>query len=322
MLDPPNSVFSAFAFVGFVMSVIPVYWHVGAGNVGTSLYMFWSALGCLNMFINSRIWNGNVKNSAPVWCDISTRVILAGNVAMPATVLCITRQLYMVTGLISGTLVNKRREVYIDLAVGLGIPILEVLLSCIVQDHRFDLLEDVGCWYAIANTPPAYPLLYTWPIVIGLVSSAFGISALYRFFLHRRELRSLLTNSKHSDGRYIRLTILVSAHTLIILPLATYNLYNDAKTMLPWTGWQRIHADVSAVSVYPAAVWKRDFLIRFYYEVSRWSTVLCAYLFFALFGTFSQEALEHYRRAYRFARPPLSRTSQVEDFLETLLRVP
>ena len=32
--------------------------------------MAWAGLGCLNAFINSVVWNGNVENVAPVWCDI------------------------------------------------------------------------------------------------------------------------------------------------------------------------------------------------------------------------------------------------------------
>jgi hypothetical protein len=32
--------------------------------------MTWTALASLNFFINSIIWNGNVVNWAPVWCDI------------------------------------------------------------------------------------------------------------------------------------------------------------------------------------------------------------------------------------------------------------
>jgi hypothetical protein len=32
--------------------------------------MAWAGLGCLNVFINSIVWNGTVANLAPVWCDI------------------------------------------------------------------------------------------------------------------------------------------------------------------------------------------------------------------------------------------------------------
>ena len=34
------------------------------------MYMIWTALGCLVHFVDSIVWNGNVVNWAPVWCDI------------------------------------------------------------------------------------------------------------------------------------------------------------------------------------------------------------------------------------------------------------
>jgi pheromone a factor receptor len=32
--------------------------------------MIWTAIGCLNLFINSIVWHHNAINWAPAWCDI------------------------------------------------------------------------------------------------------------------------------------------------------------------------------------------------------------------------------------------------------------
>lgn len=34
------------------------------------MYMFWTALGCLNQMISSVLWNGSTGDRAPIWCDI------------------------------------------------------------------------------------------------------------------------------------------------------------------------------------------------------------------------------------------------------------
>ena len=34
------------------------------------MYMFWTGLGCLVQFINSIVWNKNIIDRAPVYCDI------------------------------------------------------------------------------------------------------------------------------------------------------------------------------------------------------------------------------------------------------------
>jgi hypothetical protein len=44
----------------------------------------------------------------------------------------------------------------------------------IVQGHRFDILEDIGCQPTTYNTLPAYFLYYAWPIGIGAVSFVYS----------------------------------------------------------------------------------------------------------------------------------------------------
>lgn len=86
MAAPPNWIFSTLAFIGFLMCMIPLPWHLegkfilikhharsdllSAWNTGTCLYMIWTGLACLNQFINSVVWNSDTINKAPVWCDI------------------------------------------------------------------------------------------------------------------------------------------------------------------------------------------------------------------------------------------------------------
>ena len=88
MYPPPNELYTAFSFIGFVLCAIPLYWHLegtwdylrdcstqfqdygAAWNTGTCLYMIWAGLGCLIQCVNSIVWNKNTINRAPVYCDI------------------------------------------------------------------------------------------------------------------------------------------------------------------------------------------------------------------------------------------------------------
>lgn len=69
-MSVPNEVYSAFLFLSFLATTIPLPWHLQAWNTGTVLYMVWTAIGSLNQFINSIVWNGNAINHNPIWCDI------------------------------------------------------------------------------------------------------------------------------------------------------------------------------------------------------------------------------------------------------------
>jgi pheromone a factor receptor len=112
--------------------------------------MIWVGLGCLMQCINSIVWNKNVIDRAPVYCDIckslnesslelenplilrhptATRIQVALNVAIPACSLCINRRLYKIATMraVVFTSSEKRRAVIYDLVIGIGIPILQVI---------------------------------------------------------------------------------------------------------------------------------------------------------------------------------------------------
>jgi hypothetical protein len=97
----------------------------------------------------------------------------------------------------------------VDLLITVGIPVLEIGLGkhdlvlifsprmqsnsvpfyaseYIVAGNRFNIIEDFGCITATCNTPLAYVLVYSWPVVIGLISAGYGCKLVPAF--HRFEL--------------------------------------------------------------------------------------------------------------------------------------
>ena len=101
-----------------------------------------------------------------------------------------------------------------------------------------------------------------------------------------------------SHSRYIRLMVVSVAEILGTIPLGTYYIVRSSKSgVTPWRGWTYTHEDYSAVYQIPASIWKNNSQSVFNLEMYRWSLVLCAFLFFALFG-FAEEARRHYRQMY------------------------
>ena len=70
MIDPTFPFFPIMAGLGFLLVLVPLPWHLEAWNSGTCYYMMWTALACLNQFVNSIVWSNDAINRAPVWCDI------------------------------------------------------------------------------------------------------------------------------------------------------------------------------------------------------------------------------------------------------------
>ncbi|KAF9011228.1 pheromone A receptor-domain-containing protein [Cyathus striatus] len=299
----PNYVFSLFAFIGFLMCAIPLTWQLEAWNAGTCLYMIWVGLACLNQFINSVIWKGDAIIRAVVWCDISSKFIIGVNVAIPASSLCIIRRLYLIASAkkLSPTKKEKLHAVYIDLAIGLGLPIIFMALHYIVQGHRFDVLGQWGCYPSTYFTPLAIVIVSAPPIIIGLVSMVYAVLTIIEFQKARAHLYEVLSHRNIPSTRYLRHMTLACVEILGTVPIATYVLAMNIRLVgvSPWLGWANTHYWFSHIGQIPAIVWRSDISFAKVIEASRWLNVICAFLFFAFFG-FAPEARRNYRSAYNY----------------------
>ena len=70
MVDPTYPLFPVFAFLGIVLTIIPLPWHLEAWNSATCYYMLWTSLSCLNEFVNTVVWAHDAIDHAPLWCEI------------------------------------------------------------------------------------------------------------------------------------------------------------------------------------------------------------------------------------------------------------
>ncbi|KAJ7215351.1 pheromone A receptor-domain-containing protein [Mycena pura] len=301
---PPNWVFPVFSFLGMVLALVPLPWHLKALNVGTSMCMLWVALGCLVFFVDSIVWRGNVIDWSPTWCDISTHYATGFNLAAPATSLCINRRLYLIAttrrgGGVTKTRAERRREIITDLAITLGLPILQIALQYIVQGHRYDIFEDIGCLSETYTTPVAIALFYVPPILCGCVSGVYCIRSIYAFYKARAYFKEVLSmNSDLNLNTYFRLMVLASMDLLCTIPIASWALHaNISGGISPWISWADTHSNFSRVGQFPGAVWRTDRQAALAVEESRWIGVACAYLIFFFFG-FGEEAKKNYLAAY------------------------
>ncbi|PPQ94357.1 hypothetical protein CVT25_000685 [Psilocybe cyanescens] len=233
---------------------------------------------------------------------IATRLTVGISVAIPAASLCINRRLYKIASCQAATITyaQKRRAILIDLAIGLGIPALQMILQFIVQGHRYDIWEDIGCLPTTVNTPPAYPLSYIWPNVISLISAVYCSLTLRAFMLRRAQFTQFLSsNTSLTVNRYFRLMCLATTEILFTIPISSYGVYLNAVNMpiYPWKSWADTHFDFYTLDIYPAAIWRTNRLFTIALEMNRWSAIFCAFVFFGFFG-FADEALKNYRRVY------------------------
>ena len=117
-----------------------------------------------------------------------------------------------------------------------------------------------------------------------------------------------------SRGRYIRLMTISAVEIFGTIPLGTFYIVHNSKLgVKPWGGWAQTHKNYSKVIQVPASIWKNNPNSLLALEMFRWSLVLCAFVFFALFG-FANEARQNYRRLFT------SIASRIGYSTSTLLR--
>ncbi|KAF9814625.1 hypothetical protein IEO21_04988 [Rhodonia placenta] len=302
MSDPTYPLFSVCALLGFVAALIPLPWHFQSWNAGTCMYIVWASLASLIEFIDSVVWNGNINNPAPVWCDISTKFLIGAGVGIPASSLCINRRLYKISCLRAATVTRdeRRRAVYEDVAIGVGIPVLVMVLRNSTAGHRFNILQDIGCTPDIWNTPPAYPLVLMWPVLLGCISFIYASLTLRSFWHRRAQFNELLASSSAlTTSRYFRLMLLCCVEMACTVPLGVFSIYmnNLADPIAPYVSWANAHYNFSFVEKIPALIWmgNRPFYISV--QLGRWIYPGSCFLFFALFG-FAEEARRNYELAF------------------------
>jgi len=138
-------------------------------------YALWIAVYYdFQMFVNSIIWRNNVNTVAPVWCDIMTKIQVGANVAPQACALLICICLFNVTrhrgAPIGSNNAKKRRGLVVDILLVIGLPILYMALSIIVQPFRFEIVEEEGCT-AVTYSYVTYIIIYVPELAISLVSA-------------------------------------------------------------------------------------------------------------------------------------------------------
>ena len=72
----------------------------------------------------------------------------------------------------------------------------------IVQGHRFNIFEELGCFPMTYNTPPAYPLVFCWPVVIGVISACYCC----KYRVASISFISYSLNSSHDHSRFVEET--------------------------------------------------------------------------------------------------------------------
>lgn len=172
----------------------------------------------------------------------------------------------------------------------------------IVQGHRYDILEQVGCLPTIYNTVPAYFIVYMWPITLGCISFFYSALILHHFFQRRAQFNTIVSGASITPNRYLRLIALACIELVCTIPISAFSMYLNTNgiPLEPYISWDNVHYGFEFVGQYPAEVWRAKSDGGTSVELMQWLYPVCAFLFFVLFGC-GEEARRKYMVAFRRA---------------------
>lgn len=133
--------------------------------------------------------------------------------------------------------------------------------------------------------------------------SNFLIALTLRAFWKRRIrfARLVSSNSSPDSNRYMRSMALAMIEMACTIPISIYSIYisNKGVPLSPWISWTDTHFHFWYIGQTPAVEWRSDPTAVMSVQLTVWLPVICALLFFLLFG-FAAEAKKNYIVAFWF----------------------
>ncbi|KAF8512955.1 STE3-domain-containing protein [Hysterangium stoloniferum] len=301
--------FPILSFVSAALALICLPSHVRARSVSTLALIGWLSVANIAKGINSIIWANNVVIRDQVWCDIVTKIFAGLTIAVPAAAMCILRHLEHIASArhVMTTRDDRRRRQIFEAVMCFGLPILLMALHYIVQGHRFDIFEDIGCMPTVYFSWAALFLIYLPPLVLSSFSLVLAIMTLRHFLRHRINFATHLRNSQSgmSPNRYFRLMALSIVTVCWDTSINSWVIWaNVSLGFRPWISWADVHSHFSRILQFPTFLIPARNLKIFIFQ---WYLLpISALLFFVFFG-FGGESQSDFKAAFNWFRRTILR---------------
>ncbi|PFH48836.1 hypothetical protein AMATHDRAFT_5419 [Amanita thiersii Skay4041] len=222
------------------------------GDIASLSFVSW-LIGCNTVHgVNAILWSGNVEKRAIVWCDIVTKLTLGTMIALPAACLCIMRRLERTASSRKIPLSQKSRRnwFFVDFLICYVVPLLYMLLHLCFQDHRFDIVEDYGCFASIypstvvsvlISLPPLICCIITF-VLCGLVIHYSCRASAAQFSMHIETRSSMISRQFF---RKLTAMLILSVVLFVINMFYMFTTLSSASNL----SWSAIHANLRTIEI-------------------------------------------------------------------------
>lgn len=200
--------------------------------------------------------------------------------------MCIVRRIYLMTiGDMPLNALEKRHAVMVDLALGIGVPLIVVILMYIPQHCRFMIIQDFGCTFASDNDPISVVLGMGPQSMVSLICTVYSILTIRALYKRYSELDELLPSNTIDKNLYFRVLMVGIISSAILFALTLQWFISNAANINHWPGWKILHTKLSCMELGPSTSnSRRPETFHINLEIARWKFVGNAFALFAFFG--------------------------------------
>ncbi|KAG1809285.1 GPCR fungal pheromone mating factor [Suillus variegatus] len=292
------------SFISAALVLFPLPWYCRAGNIAAmSIGMWLFVVNTINA-IDALQWTGAYQIPFLFWCDITSALVTAVNVAIPAACLCICIHLERMASFCqTSASVTKRRRILLECLMCFGVPLVYAALHIIVQPRRFDVYENFGCRSAIYPTVVALFVVWIPPLALSFLTIFFSFAGITwrHFLLHGVQFSRTRPSSSLTSGAYIRLvSMAVSEVICTIAATAVAMSFNLSSGLAPWADFTR---DLAEVSSFSSAATPKSITAML---ITEWGIMVAQSFFFIGLFVLGGEGRSRLREAVQVMRRALS----------------
>ena len=159
----------------------PLFWHFRNRNIAATVLISWLTILLLFNLVNALLWPNDDFNA---WyngvglCDVESKIQVASEVALPASLACILRALAAVLdtdrAIVNQTRAQKRRTRIVDFVWCIVLPLVQMLFHYFVQAKRYYIFGISGCVPAIGWSWLSFTLIVIPPAIWVVVGVYFA----------------------------------------------------------------------------------------------------------------------------------------------------
>ncbi|KAI7962303.1 hypothetical protein MJO28_000397 [Puccinia striiformis f. sp. tritici] len=218
MCDPTywgTTLFFTACYFSAGLAIIPTVWFIFHGQSAAASLGIWVTLAALVHAINSTVWRKDVVNRSPIWCDISSQIILIYSTGAICSCVCIAKFLAFVLSPSARNISHEeRRRINIrNYVFSLGFPISMIPFHYLYSPSRFGLVRTMGCEASYVLTWPTFFFFIIWSPIFGYVG--------YKLYQWKWKNASPKNSTKLP---IVRLAWLCITYTTAAVPLSIYYL--------------------------------------------------------------------------------------------------